>query len=326
MVKSVGTPQREVVAVIMDTEVRDRAQGCAVGAAVGDALGMPLEFGPPQPPDRLVREMKAGRLPAGTFTDDTEMALALAEGLLAHRPLNPTDLAQRFVAWYQAGPDDVGSHTHAVLSRIAAGQPWEQVVEGVQRQRPDSAGNGSAMRCWPVALADWDDLDRLLADSRLQSRVTHPHPECMAGSAFVNAVIYHLLRGIPPVEAVAQALEIAEVQEPLRSVIETAPHRRREELENSGWVRHTMESAIWGLLTTGSFEETVVQVVNLGRDADTAGAVAGALAGAAYGLEAIPIHWREMLQGEWPLRSGRLWQADDLVVLADQLVQRPIGN
>jgi ADP-ribosyl-[dinitrogen reductase] hydrolase len=304
----------------MDMAVQERARGCAVGAAVADALGMPLEFGPRRPADQLVREMRAGRIPPGTFTDDTEMALALAESLLAHRPLDPADLAQRFAGWYQAGPDDVGNHTRAVLSRISTGQAWDQVVEAVQRQRPDSAGNGSVMRCWPVALAHWDDLDSLLADSRLQSRVTHPHPECVAGSAFVNGAIYHLLQGAAPAEAVARAIGTAGVPEPLRAVIGAAPHRRREELPNSGWVRHTLESAVWGLLTTGSFEEAVVQVVNLGNDADTAGAVAGALAGAAYGLDEIPARWREVLRGEWPLGSARIWRAADLALLADQLV------
>jgi len=304
----------------LDSRLLDRARGCAVGAAVGDALGMPLEFGPRQPADRLVREMQAGRIPAGTFTDDTEMALALAESLLAHRPLNPADLARRFVAWHQAGPDDLGVHTRSVLSRIAAGEPWQQAVERVQRQRPDSAGNGSVMRCWPVALAHWENLDRLLADSHLQSQVTHPHAECLAGSGFVNATIYHLLRGAPPAEAVAQALETADVPKPLRAVIEAAPSRHRGKLRNSGWVRHTLESAVWGLLTTHAFEETVVQVVNLGNDADTAGAVVGALAGAAYGLEAIPSRWRESLQGEWPLRSGVRWGVMELAELADRLV------
>jgi ADP-ribosyl-[dinitrogen reductase] hydrolase len=304
----------------MDMAIQRRARGCAVGAAVADALGMPLEFGPRRPADQLVREMRAGRIPPGTFTDDTEMALALAESLLAHRPLDPADLAQRFVGWYQAGPDDVGSHTRAVLSRIAAGQAWDQAVQAVQRQRPDSAGNGSVMRCWPGALAHWNDLDSLLAGSRLQSRVTHPHPECVAGSAFVNATIHHLLRGATPAEAVARVIETVEVPELLRAAVEAAPRRRREELPNSGWVRHTLESAVWGLLTTGSFEEAVVQVVNLGNDADTAGAVAGALAGAAYGLDAIPARWREVLRGEWPLGSGRIWRAADLALLADHLV------
>lgn len=306
----------------MNTSLRDRVRGCAVGAAVGDALGMPLEFGPRQPLGRLVREMKPGRVQAGTFTDDTEMALALADSLLDRLPLDPDDLAQRFVAWYRAGPDDVGIHTRHVLSRIGAGEPWQKVVESVQRQKPDSAGNGSVMRCWPVALARWDDLDQLLADSRLQSQVTHPHPECEAGSAFVNASIYHLLRGVAPAAAVAEALEAAAVPLALREVIDRAPTNHREELANSGWVRHTLESAVWGLRTTDSFEEAVVQVVNLGGDADTAGAVAGALAGAAYGLEAIPARWRQALRGEWPLRSGELWGVAEFIELADRLTGR----
>jgi ADP-ribosyl-[dinitrogen reductase] hydrolase len=283
---------------------------------------MPLEFGPRQPVDRLVREMEPGRVQAGTFTDDTEMALVLADSLLDRSPLDPADLAQRFAAWYRAGPDDVGIHTRQVLSRIGAGEPWQKVVESVQRQKPDSAGNGSVMRCWPVALAHWDDLDQIVADSRLQGRVTHPHPECEAGSAFVNVAIYHLLRGVAPAAAVAEALEAAAVPLALREVIDRAPANRREELANSGWVRHTLESAVWGLRTTDSFEEAVVQVVNLGGDADTAGAVAGALAGAAYGLEAIPARWRRALRGEWPVRSGELWSVAKFVELADRLAGR----
>ncbi|MEJ2211781.1 MAG: ADP-ribosylglycohydrolase family protein, partial [Anaerolineae bacterium] len=282
-------------------QVQNRARGCAVGAAIGDALGMPLEFGRRRRADQLVRDMQPGRIPAGTFTDDTEMALALADSLLAHRPLDPADLAQRFVDWLRAGPPDVGIHTREVLARIARGQPWDAAVEAVQAQRPDSAGNGSVMRCWPVALADWNDLDQLLADSRLQSHVTHPHAECQAGSAFVNAAIYHLLRGTPPPDAVARALDDVAMPRPLRDVVERAPTRSREGLPNSGWVRHTLESAVWGLLTSDTFEEAVVQVVNLGNDADTAGTVAGALAGAAYGLDAIPQRWRQALQGQWPL-------------------------
>jgi ADP-ribosyl-[dinitrogen reductase] hydrolase len=166
-------------------------------------------------------------------------------------------------------------------------------------------------------------LDRLLADSRLQSRVTHPHLECEVASAFICAGIACLLQGIPADEALASAADLAELPAPLLEVVQKAPSRQREGLENSGWVRHTLESAIWGLLTTSSFEEAVVQVVNLGGDADTAGAVVGALAGAAYGLIAIPFRWREVLRGEWPLRSGRVWYSKHLVTLADDLMRAP---
>ena len=264
--------------------------------------------------------MQANRLPAGTFTDDTEMALALAASLLEHRPLDAGNLAGHFVEWYRAGPPDIGIHTRDVLGRIARGATWQVAVQAVQEARPDSASNGSVMRCWPIALAHWNDLDALLADSRLQSQVTHGHPDCVAGCAFVNAAIYHLVRGVPPQQAVAQALDHANPSAALRQVIEAAPEKQRRNLPNSGWVRHTLESAVWGLLTTDSFEEAVVQVVNLGNDADTAGAVVGALAGAAYGLEAVPATWRAALRGEWPLRSGERWDEARLVGLADRLV------
>jgi len=306
----------------VETDIVERARGVAVGAAIGDALGMPLEFGPASPPDRLVRTMRPGRLPAGAFTDDTEMALALAESLLAYRPLDPADLAQRFVAWYRVGPADIGRQTRLVLKRIARGEPWDAAVAAVQAENPWSAGNGSAMRCWPVALAHWNNLDRLLADSRRQSQVTHPHPECVAGCAFMNAAIYHLVRGVAPQEAVAQACDDAGLPAALRAVIQAAPTKGRGDLPNTGWVRHTLESAVWGLLTTDSFAEAVVQVVNLGDDADTAGAVAGALAGAAYGLVAIPTAWRAALHGEWPLRSDEQWDAARLIALADRLPTR----
>lgn len=303
----------------MRIETRARIRGVAVGAAIGDALGMPLEFGPPRPAVDLVREMIRGRIPAGTFTDDTEMALALAASLLTHRPLDPADLAQHFVAWLAGNPPDVGIHTASVLRRVAAGESWKTAVTVVQAQKPQSAGNGSVMRCWPVAITYWNNLDRLLSDSVLQSRVTHPHPECNAGSAFINATIYHLLHGKSPEAAIAQALNDADILPSLRAVIEAAPGKTRDALPNSGWVRHTLESAVWGLLTTNTFEDAVVNVVNLGNDADTAGTVIGALAGAAYGLEAIPERWRTALRGEYPLHSGRFWRANDLIKLADQL-------
>jgi ADP-ribosyl-[dinitrogen reductase] hydrolase len=90
-------------------------------------------------------------------------------------------------------------------------------------------------------------------------------------------------------------------------------------------VRHTLESAVWGLLTTDSSEEAVVQVVNLGNDADTAGAVVGALAGATYGLDGIPAAWRDAVHGEWPLRSGHRWDAARLAALADRLAKAAGG-
>jgi ADP-ribosyl-[dinitrogen reductase] hydrolase len=299
--------------------LQDRIRGVAVGAAIGDALGMPLEFCRATPSDQLVRDLLPGRLPAGSFTDDTEMALAVAESLLARKPLNPDDLGQRFVSWYRLGPPDVGIYTSSVLSRIAAGASWDLAAQEVQQRQPESAGNGSLMRNWPVALAHWKSPVECLADSVLQSRVTHPHTECVAACAFENSMILALLHGARPADALIRAHQQIVLPPGLAAFVDEAPHRQREELRNTGWVRHTLESAVWGLLTTSNFEEAVIQVANLGADADTSAAVVGALAGATYGLSGIPHRWVEMLRGEWPLSSGMILRADDFIALAEQL-------
>ena len=312
---------------MMDSQTIARIRGIAVGAAVGDALGMPLEFGLASHPRALIRTMLPGRLPAGHFTDDTELALAVAESLLACGEVQPADLALRFAEWYRSGPSDVGVHTQAVLSRFAEGQPWDEAAEAVFRERPESAGNGSLMRSWPLALVFWQDLPALRAASALECRVTHRHPECVAACVFLNTMLAHLIHGAPPTEALQ--LTLAEAQplpEGLEHAIRLAPRRRREELRNTGWVRHTLESALWSLFNSHNFEETLVQVINLGADADTAGAVSGALAGATYGLDAIPQAWREAVHGEYPLNSGKTWRAQDLIDLADRLAALHKGN
>lgn len=306
----------------MNETIRDRLRGVIVGAAVGDALGMPLEFGSAAPVERLIRTMRPGRLPAGSFTDDTEMALALAESLLNSFDLEPDDLAQRFSAWYRSNPPDVGVHTANVLQRISSGIPWQQAVEEVQKANPHNAGNGSLMRCYPVAVACWQDLERLIHQSRLQSQVTHPHSDCLDACAFVNVMIYYLVHGDSPQQAYQHALDRVTLSENFRNTVLLAPRRKRDELRNTGWVRHTLESALWGLLNTSSFEDALVQVINLGADTDTTGAVTGALAGAAYGLSAIPVDWKNALRGEYPIKSGKIWRLDDFINLADQLMAK----
>jgi len=304
-----------------DLSVLDRLHGIAVGAALGDAFGMPLEFKPAVQLHKILRSLTPGRLPAGTFTDDTEMALALAESLLAVHPLNGNDLAQRFLDWYRRDPDDIGNQTRSILENIAHRKDWEKVAAESLRFRPDSAGNGSVMRCWPIAIAWWNCLPQLIADSALQSRVTHPHPECVSGSVFVNAWIAGLVQGKTALDAFDQALSDVEMPRELRLVLKQAPSLRREALVNSGWARHTLQTAAWAVLTTSSFPEAVIQAANLGNDADTGAAVTGAVAGAVYGLGAIPADWRAQVHGEWPIHSGKTWFEADLTALADRLAQ-----
>lgn len=302
-----------------NTAVLDKLNGCAVGAAVGDALGMPLEFGSAHPLNSLVCEMTTGRLPAGRFTDDTELALAVAESLTVHRPLDADDLVKRLLKWKRSMPMDIGAHTNMVLGWIAGGMTWQDAAEKVRKEMPATAGNGSIMRAWPVAVAWWQNREQMVKDSELQSIVTHSHPECMKGSAFVNWMIAEMATGATPRAAYESAMQAIDLGAEFCQVVEHAPDANREGLKNSGWVRHTLESSLWALLNTSSFEDALVQVINLGGDTDTAGAVTGALAGAAYGLEAIPTRWVEKLSGEWPLGSGKTWDAHAFVRLVSRL-------
>ncbi len=306
---------------MIDAATLDRLQGVAVGAAVGDALGMSLEFKPIVPVEKLVLTMKPGRLPAGSFTDDTELALAVADSLLVKRPLDGDELVKHFVDWFHAGPDDVGNQMRNILDGIRRGQDWEKASAELLRFRPDSSGNGSIMRCWPVAIAWWNNRPQLIADSILQSRVTHPHLDCTSGSVFVNVWIAELVQGKPVAEAFQIALSTSNLSESLQAILKKAPNRHREELENSGWVRRTLETATWALLTTATFADAVVQAANLGNDADTSACVTGAIAGAAYGIGAIPPSWRQQMQGEWPLRSGKIWREADFIELVYKLAK-----
>lgn len=304
----------------------ERLRGIAVGAAVGDALGMPLEFQNARPLHDLETEMVKGSMPAGSFTDDTEMALALAESMLISHPLDPNDLAGRFVGWYTSNPPDIGIHTRHALGMIYQGTPWREASTVSHRANPQSASNGSLMRCWPVAIACWDNPSYLVAESRLQSEVTHMHKDCVDACVFTNLLLYSIVNGrrnLSPDallrQGIATALEQVSFDPDFRTEIELAPVRARNDLPNTGWVRHTLVSALWATLTTKSFEDALVQAVNLGSDADTTGAVTGAIAGALYGFSAIPARWKDVLHGEYPLKSKHIWLCNDFAKLADDL-------
>ncbi len=306
-------------------DLQDRLRGIAVGAAIGDALGMPLEFRPARSEHDLVTEMVDGPLPKGSFTDDTEMALALAESLLVTSPLNPRDLAARFNGWFQSRPSDVGVHTAKVLRLIARAVPVSEAAQQVQAADPDSAGNGSVMRAWPIAISRHSNPGLLVSETRLQGEVTHTHPDSTGGALLFNLILFQILQmGNAPAEtlireAITAAVHQIDLDPEFLVAVQLAPMRMRPDLKNTGWVRHTMESSLWALTTTRSFEEALVRVVNLGNDADTAGCITGAIAGAMYGLEGIPARWKQAVHGEYPIRSGKLWFQQDFIDLADRL-------
>jgi ADP-ribosyl-[dinitrogen reductase] hydrolase len=290
----------------------DRAEGVLLGLACGDALGRPVEFHSPTQIDaeygtftEMVGNGTHGK-PAGTITDDTEQALCIARSLVERGEFAPEDIAERFVAWYNSGPFDIGIMTADALGRIDQGASWNDAGQDVWEAKSEgtNAGNGSVMRCAPLALAFADDCDTLQRVSRDSSRITHADPRCTHGCAALNLTIAALLYGDEqPLASALDALHpdapdsLLDVLEPLPDDIDST------ELQNSGFVFHTLQTALYHALTADSAESAIVSAVNEGGDTDSIGAVAGAIAGARFGAPALPNRWLDVLSNTEELRG-----------------------
>ena len=284
-----------------DTIPRERFVGCLVGLALGDALGAPLEF---MPRDEIaatfgeVRELIGGgwlNVEPGEYTDDTQLALAIAESIVRQGRIEPPDIAARFVAWLQTGPKDVGNITRTAIRYHEQGLPWREVGPRVMADFPGgSAGNGSLMRCAPVGLFQSQRPAALLRDSAIVSELTHANPLSIWSSIAVNRLIVEFLHGRS-----AGAIERVAGEVPEREVADTLLAARtlsRRAVRSGGFVLETLGAACWALEQGDQFEDVLVAAINLGGDADTVGAVAGALAGARDGVAAIPQRWMRQLR------------------------------
>ena len=294
------------------TTLAERYAGCLVGLACGDALGGPVEFESREEiaaayPGGL-RDLVGGGwldLAPGEVTDDTQMALALARALTPEPVgLDMDRLVAEFLAWYRSAPKDIGNTVGASLRLLDEGVPWEEAGLRVHRAAGErgAAGNGSVMRCAPVALRFRRDRAGLVRASIDSARVTHADPRSTWAAVAVNQATVHLLGGGAR-EGVAEAA-VAGVAEPsVVAAVRGAADREAAAVPSGGYVLDTVGAAFWALLRHDGFEESVVAAVALGGDADTTGAVTGALAGAAYGLGAIPQRWRDGLQPRAELKA-----------------------
>lgn len=317
----------------MTDNIHKHVRGMALGAAIGDALGMPLEFKAARAPGLLLKTMIAGRLPAGYITDDTEMAIALSEALIEKPGFHHELTAAHFLKWYERCPADIGGQTSAALSTIKAGYPATMAAKIAQADNPLAAGNGAIMRAWPIIAAYWMSYPVMITYARDQGALTHSTPPCHASMVFLASALYYLIRGIDKFRAIdlavidvdaaetflVDAAETFEGWPAIASAIGDAPARSRSELPNTGWVKDCLEASVWALLTTQTFTDAVCQAVNLGHDADTTGAVTGMLAGACYGEDAIMSSWLKALQVQWPIHTGPIYEFTFIRDLADQL-------
>lgn len=278
----------------MTTELhRDRAIGSLVGLAVGDAVGTTLEFkerGEFTP----ITDMVGGgpfRLKVGEWTDDTSMALCLADSIIAHKAIDANDLLDRFYRWYDTGYNshngrcfDIGTTTRDALNEWKANGTLEA------QDKPWLSGNGGIMRLAPVAIHWWFDNQLAEYYATQQSLTTHGSAEALEYAAKLGRQLSDIIRGEDP-----------KLNTKLKSIGENA-------ISSSGYVVDTFVAAQWAVVNTDNFRDAILKAANLGDDADTVAAVAGQIAGAIYGLDGIPVEWVEKLA----------WR-DHIIDLAGQL-------
>lgn len=305
--------------------IEKRANGCLLGLACGDALGRPVEFKRAEEIESQhgdVTEMLGHGThgqPPGTITDDTEMALCIAESLVDRRGFDPTDVADRFVDWLDSEPFDIGLMTRDSLSRIRQGTTWDEAGMKVWKSRPEgsNAGNGSVMRCAPYAIAFRHFKGELTHVSQLSSAITHADPRCQWGCVILNRTLANLIRNDR--DPLGDALEGIygapdELQEKLTKVQKVVTNDRGRDafeayLGTSGYVIDSLQAGLYFGLAADSAEAAIVRAVNAGGDTDTIGAIAGAVAGARFGATAIPDRWIEEIE-----------EADQLKRLAQRLL------
>lgn len=290
-------------------ERMDKLYGVGVGATVGDAFGMPLEFDYVNPeiiqkmyPSDAFEGLLSGfDLPPGTFTDDTQMSLALIDAINSEgRALVPSAIAREFKRWAKSGPIDIGIHTTKVLSMVDnTGNNWEEASIKAFKSKPNSAANGATMRVWPIAvLRQFDSFESVIEGAVVQAQVTHMNSDAVYASAFVAGLIYELVNGRDLDEAIERCLEAVEehISEELYEALSEAHELEYEELEGGrGWIVQTMTVVMWSIRNTESFREVIVSAANVRGDTDTNASIAGAIAGALYGFKEIPKEWLAVL-------------------------------
>lgn len=280
-----------------DDPTTDRALGCLLGLAVGDALGTPLEFSCRDARAPLTDMVGGGpfRMRPGEWTDDTSMALCLADSLIACGRLDQRDLMERFVRWWSKGENshngrcfDIGITTRRALHRFReTGDPCAGSTD------PNTAGNGSIMRLAPVALRWAHDPQQAIAAARGQSVTTHGAPAAVEACA----VLAEILAGAIATGDKEAALRPRAADEPSIAAVASGSWKGKErhEIRSSGYVVHTLEAALWCTHRSGMFSEAVLLAANLADDADTVAAVTGQIAGALWGKSAIPQDWLDRL-------------------------------
>ena len=297
-------------------DLESRYKGCLLGLACGDAVGTTLEFsarGSFKPIDDMVGGGPFNLKP-GDWTDDTAMAICLAQSLLHRDSFDAKDQMTRYTNWWHWGyPSptgecfDIGMTVQDALRRFSVtGEPMAGSTN------PMSAGNGSLMRLAPVVLRYYPDLDEVLKYARLSSQTTHGAAEAIECCAVLAEIITHALAGERRKDRMLAATRALPGSVLVQGIATGAYLKKdRDQVRGTGYSVQSLEAALWCFATTDSFEAAVLAAANLGDDADTTAAIAGKVAGAFYGVDAIPGRWRR-----------QLFMGDELEAMAVALMAR----
>jgi len=275
-------------------EKYSRILGGLFGVACGDALGGTLEFLSQDEGKKRYGYLKdiigggCWDLEVGEVTDDTMMTIAVAEGILDNHE-NPINcIGDRFMKWYYSNPKDVGNIIDIALSEYGRNNDWSRTAKFAHDYCSGmSAGNGSLMRCIPVALL-YDDIDKMIEITEKQSKLTHWDEKATRACVFYNKLVNGYINNGSKIPVIREVIK----EFPEYNVVFNI---RKEELNPCGYVIDTMICSLWCFINTTTFEDAVCEAVNLCGDADTIGAILGGLSGVYYSFENIPERWREKI-------------------------------
>lgn len=307
----------------MKTNLKNTIKGALYGVAVGDALGAPLEFMSAEQIERrhgLVTEMIGGgwlNVEPGEITDDTQMTLAVAEGIL-EEPENPIEaIGERFIAWARSGPKDIGGTCSRSIHGAAAGgakrppeDAWFEASKDTAKANGNrSGGNGALMRTVYPGLYYNRRLEAVEVATAI-AQMTHWDENSNRACEIYTDMLYLIT------EAVYKQGDTADKDQIVDKTLKGTPYeldrdaKKTEELNPTGYVVDSMKCAVIAAFWNAeSFEEAVIAAANMGGDADTIAAITGGLAGAYYGYDAIPERWTKELAPEVKERLDRLTEA-----------------
>lgn len=308
----------------MDT--KERYRGCLLGLAVGDAVGTTLEFKEPGTFEPITDMVGGGpfNLQPGQWTDDTSMALCLAESLIVHKGFDPTDQMERYLRWYREGYFSSTGYCFDIGNTVMeALQHFESTGNSYAGSHDvGTAGNGSIMRLAPVPMFYARDFATALAHAASSSYTTHAASAAISASQYLSALIVGALNGESKETLLSShytaipdywehTFLVPEIDEIAGGSFK---ERNPPDIKGTGNVVKTLEAALWAFYHSQDYREGCLMAANLGNDADTTAAVYGQLAGAYYGERGIPSSWREKLAKRELIES----MADKLYELANE--------